>query len=215
MMCGNWMSHYIESGFNIYTRYKDIQLGMVVFDVGSGLGGGFSLYAVFKGAKKVFAIEPWMKRYDKQNQNFEKFGVSNTITSLPIALWFRNEALHIQGDHIRSQGVKVEGKTLDQLVEDYKVEKVDFIKIDTEGCELPIIFGSHKTILSDHPIFSIAAYHGRRYTVDGRWLEKPPPPTITRYSQMDAIIKLFKERYPSYTYVMPPETPGIITLFVS
>lgn len=44
---------------------------------------------------------------------------------------------------------------LDTYIENKKIERVDFIKIDTEGSEFSILRGAKKMIQRDHPIMII------------------------------------------------------------
>lgn len=202
--------------YKVYTYCKDVQPGMTVFDVGAYYGS-FSFYAVAKGAEKAFAVEAQPMWKHQLNRLIDQLDKPETVIFLPIALWFQEQKLRFDFNRVCSQGVEVQGTSLDHVVENYKIRKVDFIKIDTEGSELPIIAGADHTIRRDHPIFAIAAYHAPYYTVDGQWIEKPPPPTITKQSQMDAIIKLFEDRYPEYVYSIKSEgwaTGEVITLFV-
>lgn len=49
--------------------------------------------------------------------------------------------------------------TIDSFVEEHKIEKVDFIKMDTEGYERNIIMGAAKTIRRFSPVIVCSAYH--------------------------------------------------------
>lgn len=49
--------------------------------------------------------------------------------------------------------------TLDNFVDQNNIERVDFIKIDTEGAERQIIKGAKETIKKFKPKMAIAAYH--------------------------------------------------------
>jgi len=49
--------------------------------------------------------------------------------------------------------------TLDSFVKEYDVERVDFIKIDTEDSEREILKGAKETIRKFKPRMAIAAYH--------------------------------------------------------
>jgi hypothetical protein len=49
--------------------------------------------------------------------------------------------------------------TLDDFVKEHNIERVDFIKIDTEGSEREIIKGARETIKNFKPRMAIAAYH--------------------------------------------------------
>jgi hypothetical protein len=55
--------------------------------------------------------------------------------------------------------VKVKTMTSDSFCKEYNVERVDFIKIDTEGSEREILKGAKETIRRFKPRMAIAAYH--------------------------------------------------------
>jgi len=54
---------------------------------------------------------------------------------------------------------EVQMVTIDSFVEEHKIEKVDFIKMDTEGYERHIIMGAAKTIRRFSPVIVCSAYH--------------------------------------------------------
>jgi hypothetical protein len=58
-----------------------------------------------------------------------------------------------------TKSVKVKTMTIDNFVKEEKIDRVDFIKIDTEGFEKEIIKGAEKTIKEFKPRLAIAAYH--------------------------------------------------------
>ncbi len=49
--------------------------------------------------------------------------------------------------------------TIDQLVHEYELERVDFIKMDVEGAELPALRGAEATIRGHQPKLAISLYH--------------------------------------------------------
>jgi len=60
---------------------------------------------------------------------------------------------------VTARYLEVEVKTLDQLVRELKLERVNFIKIDAEGAELEILKGA-ETTLRENDVFVVAAcYH--------------------------------------------------------
>ncbi len=54
---------------------------------------------------------------------------------------------------------KYKSVSIDDFVEESKIEKIDFIKLDIEGSELAALDGAKKTIEKYKPKLAIAAYH--------------------------------------------------------
>ncbi len=55
--------------------------------------------------------------------------------------------------------VEVKTKTLDQVVDELELSKVNFIKIDVEGAELDVLKGATKTLKENNVFLAIAAHH--------------------------------------------------------
>ncbi|MCR8487462.1 MAG: FkbM family methyltransferase [Crenarchaeota archaeon] len=56
--------------------------------------------------------------------------------------------------------LKVEVETLDRLIDELKIDKVTFVKIDVEGAELDVLKGSQRVLTENDSLFlAIAAYH--------------------------------------------------------
>jgi hypothetical protein len=53
----------------------------------------------------------------------------------------------------------VQGKTLDSIVRELNLERVDFIKMDIEGGELDAVYGAKETITNFKPKMAISVYH--------------------------------------------------------
>ena len=49
--------------------------------------------------------------------------------------------------------------TLDDAVAQYRIDKIDFMKFDVEGAELPILRGAVKTLKSFRPKLAVSLYH--------------------------------------------------------
>jgi len=146
----------------------------VVVDIGANYGI-FSLYAQLFNPKKVYAIEPVKVTFDNMVKNlsnydvicinkaisnkngFEKFTVTdvnaNNFSSKNI------DSYHPSG--MISEEI-VETITINQLISDYNIDKIDFLKVDCEGGELDLFETINKEYLK-YSIKKIAIeYHSNK-----------------------------------------------------
>ena len=153
-----------------YDKFYEIQKDDVVIDVGAHVGL-FTLKAAKSGAKVVVAIEPHPFNYRILLRNITSNRLRNVIPiNLAVSNYSGKAMLYIS-KHAREHTLKrelldeyrgcieVEVKTLDQLVDELKLSKVNFIKIDAEGAELDILRGAEKTLKENNVFLAIAAYH--------------------------------------------------------
>jgi FkbM family methyltransferase len=176
----NACEYTLEMAFILGEMYSipecHIEAGDIVFDVGAHFGF-FSYYAVQKGAKEVYAFEPNPYVFEILKKHAEMW--SNKIKPYQLALSDKNEEADLFiADELGTistmlknrestplklreytKSVKVKTMTLDNFVKEEKIDRVDFIKIDTEGFEKEIIKGAEKTIKEFKPRLAIAAYH--------------------------------------------------------
>lgn len=123
----------------------------VVVDVGACFGM-YSLPALAAGAK-VIAYEPWDDGRSIFEMNYEQNQFDNPLTIRPLALWDNtplSEELRkeVWGFHYKNDDAVVVPTTLDDDLALLNVDRVDWIKIDVEGAELPVLLGAQKTLES-------------------------------------------------------------------
>lgn len=134
--------------------------GGTFVDVGANIGC-VSLIAA-KTANKIISIEPVPFIADRLQKNFDINRFTNTQVVRCVAsdrggtvpFYLAGNGMHsgmgsLYSSHARGEEIKVEMKTLDEIIGN---EKVDFIKIDTEGHDRNVIMGAKETIRKNKPI---------------------------------------------------------------
>jgi len=148
----------------VYDQFYTIKNNDMIVDVGAHVGV-FTLRAARKARKGlVLAIEPHPYNYWLLKCNMMVNKLTN-IKALELALWSSNGTTRLyleDSDILRFQGkeyLEVKTRTLDTVVRELGINRVDFIKLDTEGAELEILQGAEETLRRNDPFLSIAAYH--------------------------------------------------------
>lgn len=148
-----------------------VHQGDVVLDAGANIGA-FVWHALRSGAALVVAIEPAEANIESLNRNFAKEIAEGRVIVYPKGVWheddqltfntFENSALDsiVMNERIEEQAaptkVTIDVTTIDKIVAELGLEKVDFIKMDIEGAERNALEGARKTINQMKPRMAIA-----------------------------------------------------------
>jgi FkbM family methyltransferase len=138
----------------------------VILDIGANTGA-FSVLAVMNPAMRSYAFEPATNTYAILNRNISLNRLHDKIKTFQIALSDRNGKVVLKypksgkdsglaciGEPLRFDEwieFKVETSRLDDFATEHGIEKVDLIKIDTEGCELFVLKGAEELIKKCSP----------------------------------------------------------------
>jgi len=148
----------------------------IVIDVGAHLGE-YSL-AVAKNAETIIAVEANPDTFQILQKNISLNKISNIVPinqAIYDSTGYQN--LQIFGDKSgmssmvmnyedKSDSIKVKTETLDRLVDNLKLKKVDWIKIDVEGAEYNVLKGAKQTIsLNKERIKLIIELHGEKNSI--------------------------------------------------
>ena len=163
--------HYSEIYFEDVYLQKTLKEGMNIIDIGANVGV-YTVLAAEKVGKngKVIAVEPEPKNYKRLIENINLNGFKNIIPqNIALTDHEGSERLYLSsssGSHSLSpkedtiSSIEVSLKTLDNLLEELNLKKIDIIKIDTEGSEIPILKGAEKTLKTNPNIkIFVASYH--------------------------------------------------------
>jgi len=151
-------------------RGRTVRAGDVVIDCGAHLGS-FTRKALDRGASLVLAIEPSAAKITCLRKTFAREIEEGKVRVLQLAVWNRDDKLWLPGpptmlnslvqNSLPGEGVGewVDVTTLDKIVKDQGLAKVDFIKMDIEGAEVNALRGAAQTITRDVPFLAIAVEH--------------------------------------------------------
>ena len=157
-----------EQGRNIYGNR--VRPGDIVLDAGANVGV-FTRKALWAGASKVIAIEPAPENLECLRRNFAGEIADGRVVVYPKGIWDKDDVLKFAVDpgnsardtFVRSidspQFIQVSVTTVDKLVAELRLPRVDFIKMDIEGAEQKAIVGSRNTIARFHPRMALCTYH--------------------------------------------------------
>ena len=146
-------------------RIKRINDGDVVVDLGGNIGI-FNRWAYSQGASKVISFEPDKRYFKLLEKNSDPRSILfNAAMSDNVGVLDLYESNHLGGSNIFVSNTEnivhypVRTYTLDYLFESNLIDKIDFLKIDTEGAEDMILKGISDNNLMKVKNISIEYHH--------------------------------------------------------
>jgi FkbM family methyltransferase len=145
--------------------------GDITLDCGANIGVTVH-EELAAGAKTVVAIEPAPENLECLRRNYAKEIAAGQVIVVPKGVWDKEDVLTLRVDPTNSaadsfvlqrEGAveleKVPLTTIDKLVAELKLERVDYIKLDIEGAEPKALVGAKATLAKYKPRLSVASYH--------------------------------------------------------
>jgi FkbM family methyltransferase len=165
-----------EQAFHIYEEHGEgVRDGDVVLDGGAHYGA-YVRHALQLGAKLVVAIEIAPGNISCLRKTFADEIRAGRVIVYPKGIWDKDDELVLQLDRLSTgnsvvrqrerQGPKVPLTSIDKLVAELRLPKVDFIKLDIEGAETRAIKGAAETLRKFRPRLALSAYHRRTDLID-------------------------------------------------
>ncbi|MBM4311435.1 MAG: FkbM family methyltransferase [Deltaproteobacteria bacterium] len=160
-----------ELAADIYGDHSvGVRPGDIVLDCGAHVGV-FARHALRQGAKLVVAIEIAPDNIEFLERNLADEIASGSVIVYPKGVWDKDDTLELNVDTYtaghsvileREEGfatVSVPLTTIDKIVDELGLPRVDFIKMDIEGAERNALAGATNTLYRFKPRMAIAGYH--------------------------------------------------------
>ena len=148
-----------------------VKSGDIVLDCGAHIGM-FVRTALGRGAKLVVAIEPSPENIECLRRNFAAEVATGRVIVYPKGVWDADTELDLSVDHRssardsvvwspdeRQARVRIPVTTIDRIVAELGLGRVDFIKMDIEGAERWALRGARGTLVRYWPRLAIAVEH--------------------------------------------------------
>ncbi len=135
---------YLPNGWSI-------NVDDVIVDIGANIGI-FSIFAALKTKNKIFAFEPFPENFEFLKHNIKRNNLNNiSVNCLAVSDKDGTEKLYISeisGGHLLfdhnkkgelNRYVEVPSKTLETIIKENSLKKINFLKMDCEGSEGQIL----------------------------------------------------------------------------
>ena len=173
--------HLAEQQMGIYgTGEFAVRKGDIVLDCGANIGT-FTRTALDRGAKTVVAIEPAPENLECLRRNFAKEIAEKRVIIYPKGVWHEDATLtlHLHHDNSAADSFIIKDDktphghtvtapltTVDKMVAELGLPRVDFIKMDIEGAETNALRGAQGTLSKHHPRLAMSVYHEPSHPVE-------------------------------------------------
>lgn len=161
-----------DTGFHRISRHVEYDHpvvhaspGDIVIDAGAYDGDTPELYSRRVGRRgRVFALEPSPRNYGRLVRRLRDRQLTNVVPML-LGAWDDDGVLRFASDAGASSKIDDSGGTeivvtsIDKLVRDHRIPKVDLLKLDVEGAEKRALQGAEHTLKSQRPLLHISIYH--------------------------------------------------------
>jgi FkbM family methyltransferase len=142
-------------GRDYYRKYGNLEInpGDIVVDLGANIGA-FSVLSSLCGASRVYAVEAHPETLEILKKNVADYPVSVIEAAVMgeadenAVMYLCNDikgtgshtlVLNQNNDPAGFQKITVRATTLDRIIEENNLERIDFLKVDIEGAEYEVI----------------------------------------------------------------------------
>jgi FkbM family methyltransferase len=165
----------LKAFWQIFLRriYRVDPSDRVILDLGANVGV-FTLYAARSAANaKIFAVEPFPSTFRRLAGTIHNHNLDARVACLNFAAAGSNGMRNMPDTPVPSQrralvtpdfsasdsGTRVMGKTLETILEEHRLRKIDLLKIDIEGSEYEVMLSTSAKVLARINRIALE-YHG-------------------------------------------------------
>lgn len=151
-----WQDQYFDGDILHPTTEKEIFVDIGCYDAATSVN--FAKWC--KGPSFVYAFEPDFRRIEECKRNLKNNKIDYKL--IDKGVWKEDGTLHFSMTREMAfaseaeEGVDIEVTSLDEALGN---DKVTFIKMDIEGCELQALEGAENVIRKNNPKLAISIYH--------------------------------------------------------
>ena len=141
----------------VYRFWNDVKENDIVLDIGASVGA-YVVSILNQKPKKVYCVEPSKKLLKTLAKNCSEQLFDYAENPL---VYINRGIVDVEGDNINIFGGESEfiGITFNQMIKDYSIEKVNFLKIDCEGGEYNIFKNENMDFLLNKVDFIAMEIH--------------------------------------------------------
>tara|TARA_B100000941_G_C28441514_1_gene519914 strand:+ start:284 stop:1117 length:834 start_codon:yes stop_codon:yes gene_type:complete len=162
--------------FNVYEKSESHFIksicfeGMNILDIGANIGYYTALFSQLAGDKgSVIAIEPDLESYKYLSRSINSFNYKNVLSfhlaasdikqKLPLFISKENRGDNrLYSTNQKRNSIMVDCLTVDELLEENKMENLDLIKIDVQGYEPKVLKGMLNIVRSSKKLIVLSEF---------------------------------------------------------
>lgn len=161
--------------------FQNIENGFI-FDIGANCGLNTLILAKQNPKSMILSFEPYKKVFDLLEKNVIDNNLQNVkifnlavskddVKELNLSVYdqmsganstYAKSSEFAKTYRIKEEIIKINCKSLDSLVEEYKIDKINLLKIDCEGAEYDILYNS-KTLQNKKIENLVGEFHNLKY----------------------------------------------------
>lgn len=183
---------------------RGVHRGDIVLDGGANVGV-FTREALNLGAARVIAIEPGPENVAALRRTFAAETETGQVVVYPKGIWDKDDVLtlnvfpHNSGaDSFVVSGpaphteVKIPLTTIDNLVLELGLPRVDFIKLDIKGAAPKALAGAKQTLAAFHPRLAVSTEEPKDFPA---FIQEPIASSWPGYRRECGMCELFREGF--------------------